>query len=188
MTRWVDLLGKDPAELELELAKAGTTPADLVRDARDEPALREKMKLLSSEEARLRLALEWFGDGSHPQPEKRTPLVLVAFGDGTGFSAGLTPDWGRLPRLESCGPPAGQQPRAKPRHRPLDPIAKEAVKDLMMELAKRKAWPGDREFTQAKIAARVGLNVNRVQQAEGLERLGWDLLRTHPDFLEVESE
>jgi hypothetical protein len=175
---------EDPARLEVELAKAGTTAGFLVRDARDEPALQEQTKLLTSDEAMLRVALEWFGDRGHPQPERRTPRVLTSFGHGTGVSAGLTPDWGRLPSLESAGPPTDQPPRPKkPRHRPPDPIAKETVTQLMVELEQRKATPVDPEFTQWKIAERVRLNVNRVQQAERLQDLGWDLLRTHPDFL-----
>ena len=49
-----------------------------MRDARDEPALQDRMRLLHSLDARLRLALEWFGDAAHPQPEKRTRPRLVA--------------------------------------------------------------------------------------------------------------
>jgi hypothetical protein len=182
--RWVDLQRNDPALLELELASAGTTPAYLVRDALDDPALREKMKLLSPE-ARVLLALEYYGDEGHPQPEKRTPLIVVAFGEGASASAGRTPDWGRLPPrpLESGEPTADQQPTPKkPRYAPPHRIEKDKVKQLMMELVKRKADRGDRDFTQARIAERLGLKVTRVQQAEGLQRVGWDLLRTHPDF------
>jgi hypothetical protein len=77
-------------------------------------------------------------------------------------------------------PASGKQ--KKPRHRPPDPIPEATVKRLMWELAQRKARPRDRELTQEKIASRVELHPTRVQQAEALERVGWDLLRSHPEF------
>jgi hypothetical protein len=76
--------------------------------------------------------------------------------------------------------PTQEQP--EPRHRPPDPIPEATVKDLKWELAQRKARPGDREFTQEKIAGRLELDRSRIQQAEALERVGWDLLRSHPEF------
>jgi hypothetical protein len=183
--RWVDLQRDDSVRLELELAKAGTTPAELVRDALDVPELRQRMKLLRSQEARLRLALEYFGDEGHPQPVERTrwPHILVP---GQPAHGQMTPDWGLLPRLENDGLPADPQPKPKPRHRPPDQIPESTVKQLKIELVKREAKRKGRrrvpELTQAKIAAIVGLDDTRVQQAEGLREIGWDLLRTHPDF------
>jgi hypothetical protein len=75
-----------------------------------------------------------------------------------------------------------------PRHRPPAQIAVETVKALKWQLAKRQEElaqqrpRGEREYTQEKIAERLGLDRNRVQRAEALQRLGWDLLRSHPDF------
>lgn len=76
--------------------------------------------------------------------------------------------------------PPAQPP--KPRHRPPDPIPEATVKQLKWELAQRKARRRGPEFTQEKIAGRLGLDRTRVQQAEALEQVGWDLLRSHPDF------
>jgi hypothetical protein len=72
--------------------------------------------------------------------------------------------------------------KPKPRHRPPAQIAKATVKSLMWELEQRKAKPKNPELTQEEIAGRLELKVTRVQQAEALERVGWPLLRTHPDF------
>jgi hypothetical protein len=97
-------------------------------------------------------------------------LVEAAVGPNSRYALSLEPD-----RVE--------QPNAKkPRHRPPAPIATATVKQLKWELAQREAKPADRELTQEKIAARLSLDDTRVQQAEGLQRVGWDLLRSHPDF------
>ena len=81
------------------------------------------------------------------------------------------------------GRPHDPQPKPKrQRQRPPAQIDEATVKELKWDLAQRKAKPKDPEFTQQKIAARLGLATTRVQQAEGLERIGWDLLRIHPDF------
>ncbi len=93
---WSGLSG---AEAEFELAKRGTTPEYLIRDAEDVPKLRERMSLLSSPEAKLRLALEWFGDQGHPQPEKRTRPITGQIGDLILYDD-LTPVWGWLPSLD----------------------------------------------------------------------------------------
>src|SRR5262249_32916759 len=61
-------------------------------------------------------------------------------------------------------------------------IPRATVQELMLELERRKANPRDPELTQLRIAERVGLNPARVQEAEALRGIGWDLLRTHPDF------
>ena len=83
--------------------------------------------------------------------------------------------------LEDGEPAPVEKP--KPRHRHPASIPTETVKQLKLELAQRKARPRDREFTQEKIAARLGLSDrSRVQQAEALQRLGWDLLRSDPEF------
>ena len=82
----------------------------------------------------------------------------------------------------------GPEPRARrPRHRPPDAIPIATVKRLMWDLAQRKAQRKarprvDPELTQEKIGERLELNRSRVQQAEALERVGWDLLRSHPEF------
>jgi hypothetical protein len=94
--RWSEL---PPARLEIELAKLGITAKDLVKDLDDVPELRETLKHLSSRDAKRLLALEWFGDQCHPQPEKRTRPYEATF-DGEPAYLDLTPDWGRLPRLE----------------------------------------------------------------------------------------
>jgi hypothetical protein len=74
--------------------------------------------------------------------------------------------------------------RRKPRHRTPEQLDIETVKKLKLELAKRKAGgPRDPEYTQGAIAQRLGWKTTRVQQAEGLQKAGWDLLRSHPDFL-----
>jgi hypothetical protein len=163
--------------VEIELANCGTRPEYLVRDAEDVPELRQRMKLLSSFEAKLRLALDWFGDQGHPQPEKRTRPATASFDDYVVYGD-PTPDWRRLPRLDETGQPKAR----KPRHRPPAPVPETKIKQLKWELAQRKRRPGDRELTQEKIAGRLGLGRMRIQQAEALERAGWDLLRSHPEF------
>jgi len=175
--------------VEIELAKCGTTPEYLVRDAEDVPELQQRMSLLRSPEAKLRVALEWFGDEGHPQPETRTRPFLYALWDVEAYGD-VTPSWGRLQRLEDGEPtdaqpePTAQQPKnKKPRHRRPDLLEKRKVKKLMWELAQRKARPPrDPEFTQEKIAQRLGWDRSRVQQAEGLQKRGWDLLRSDSEF------
>lgn len=95
--------------------------------------------------------------------------------------------------LDDDEPPAKQQPK-QPRQREPDQIAKTTVKNLMLELVRRKAeqrkaeldgrkmLPRGSELTQEKIALNLGLHPTRVQQAEGLQGVGWDLLRSDPDF------
>ena len=106
VVRWVDLLD-DPARLEVELAKAGATTAFLERDLVDVPELRAELKFLRTKAARLRRALEWFGDEGHPQPKSRTRPAVMAFGKGEIVYGGLTPDWGPLPRLDADERPEG---------------------------------------------------------------------------------
>jgi hypothetical protein len=178
---WSKLLQDDPVRLELELAKAGTTLNDLARDIRDVSEMKE-VTVRMSPEARRMLALEHFGDQGHSQPEHRTPWVLSR--TRSRVTTRITPDFGVLPRLEAAVPVAGeQQSKAKtPRHRPPAPIARASVQQLTLELAQRKARPHDRELTQENIAYRVKMDRSRIQQAEALERVGWDLLRSHPEF------
>jgi hypothetical protein len=96
--RWVDLLD-DPARLEVELAKVGTTPEALARDLLDVPELKDELKFLRTKRARLRRALEWFGDEGHPQPKERTRPLLLRTASGHAAYGSLTPDWSRLPPL-----------------------------------------------------------------------------------------
>jgi hypothetical protein len=88
--RWSELPAVDPDRLAIELAKLGIDDSDLAADIRDVPERKAIAENLTSESARLRLALEWFGDNGHPQPVERTEWL------GTG----RTPAWGRLPRLK----------------------------------------------------------------------------------------
>jgi hypothetical protein len=90
----------------------------------------------------------------------------------------IEPAAGAKPESMSRTGPAAK----KPRHRPPTPIAKATVKQLKWELAQRKARPRDPDFTQDAIAQKLELNSSRIQQAEGLQQAGWDLLRSHPDF------
>jgi hypothetical protein len=98
--RWSELLRSDPERLEIELAEAGTTLADLADDLRDVPEKKAIAEGLSIK-ARQRRALEWFGDQGNPQPEERTEW----------FGTGRTPDWGHLPRLEDDGPAPLVEPK-----------------------------------------------------------------------------
>jgi hypothetical protein len=82
-----------------------------------------------------------------------------------------------------------EQPRVgKPRHRRPDAIPEATVKALKLELTRRRACRGDRrlirgrKLTQEQIAERLELQRTRVQQAEALDRAGWDLLRSDPEF------
>src|SRR5262245_15632944 len=158
MPRWSELLSVDPLRLEIELAKAGTDPTSLVSDAHEVPELVPILEGLSKEAA-LQVALEYFGDEGNPQPTERTDDGWI----------GRTPDFGQLHRLEDDGQtPVERSRRKKPRHRPPTPIARETVKDLMLELAQRKTKPPrDHEYAQEQIAGRLKLKTSRVQQAEG---------------------
>jgi hypothetical protein len=170
-------LRHDPPRLAAELAKLGISRRVLKADVRDVPELRSTCNLLTGD-ALLVLALEWFGDEGHPQPAQRTVWQL-----------GRTPDWGRLPPLEDDELPPVEEPQKNPRYRPPEELERDKVKQLMFELAQREAELGGgarvlrgSEFTQEKIAARLGWDRTRVQQAESLQRLGWELLRSHPQF------
>lgn len=93
---WSKLLRDDPERLEIELAKVGTTLNDLVRDVRDVPELNE-ITAKMSREARELLALQYFGDQRHPQPQHRRDWVhAVSRGRAT---TRRTPDFGRLQQL-----------------------------------------------------------------------------------------
>jgi hypothetical protein len=94
--RWSDL---SPVELEVELAKAGVTAKELVRDAQDVPELKPIMKRLKSRDAKLRLAVEWFGDEGHPQPKERQRRVMFYGGPEAIVYYDPSPDWGQLPGL-----------------------------------------------------------------------------------------
>jgi hypothetical protein len=189
---WSDLLRDDPARLKVELAKAGVSSEDLVLAVHDVPELRETCRLLGRDfEALFRLALEWFGDKGQLEPEKRSrPDLLLWRDEGPRYGWPLR-HFGRLPRLEDeeRAPVEVEERQAgKARHRPPDPIPRETVKALKLELAKRQACRGNRKLvrerglTQEEIAERLALTRTRVEQAEALERIGWDLLRSHPEF------
>jgi hypothetical protein len=78
------------ARVDVELAKLGITAYELTLDARDVPELKPLFRQPMSQEQRLRIALEWFGNEGKPQPEERTAWAVT----------GRTRDWGRLPRLD----------------------------------------------------------------------------------------
>jgi hypothetical protein len=98
----------DRTQLEIELDEDGTTPFWIAWDVRDVRELQERYgeRLASmSREARLKLALDWFGDHGHPQPPlaERTPE----------HSLGYSPEFGWLHRLdddESTRTEAPQEP------------------------------------------------------------------------------
>jgi hypothetical protein len=106
---WSRLLDEDPARLDLELARAGTTRKDLIHDVQDVPELRETCRLLrGNKEALLRLALEEFGDRGRPQPEERLAYADHSFGGEPAFTY-RTADFGQLSRLDD-DKPAETQP------------------------------------------------------------------------------
>jgi hypothetical protein len=73
-------------------------------DAQDDPALKERLDLAESEDEKLRIALEWYGDEGHPQPAERTEWLEGIFTGITGLDTFTrTPDWGHLPELEDVG-------------------------------------------------------------------------------------
>lgn len=124
--RWSDLYDRR-TRLVVELDRAGTTPRFLVLDmqdaTRDNPALREEFRRCKSDDDRLRLALEWFGDLGNPQPTNRTtdwpkgPVVIAGDGPRRPLPTFRTPDWhdGRLLPLaddEHQKPKAKVAPRA----------------------------------------------------------------------------
>jgi len=166
--RWSEL-ADDLDRLDVELSAVGVTWRDLAADIHDVPEYRERCENLTEKQCLL-LALRYFGDEQNPQPRRETRSEWMY--------TGYTTDWGHLPPLDEAGKPKSR----KPRHRPPDPIPDDTVKRLKWELAQREAKPRDREFTQEKIADRLGLDRSRVQQAEALRRAGWDLLRSHPEF------
>ena len=83
--------------MELELAKLGITIDVLVKDLEDVPELQARVLHLSRA-AREHLALVWFGDEGHPQPEKRRLRSDVWF-DSYPANPHWTPEWGHLPPL-----------------------------------------------------------------------------------------
>ena len=96
MGPWSRLLRDDPVRLKIELAKAGTTLGDLARDIRDVPEMSELTeKMLRPEKQRL--ALEYFGDQGHPQPEDRRNWVSGTSPARTHWRK--TPEFRRLPQL-----------------------------------------------------------------------------------------
>jgi hypothetical protein len=103
---WSQLLRDDPQRLEIELARAGTTLGNLVRDIRDVPELRDKTARMSRKAKEL-LALEYFGDQGNPQPEDRTAWVRAS--SPTRVVRRRTPDFRRLPSLDDPAEPEAQR-------------------------------------------------------------------------------
>src|SRR5262245_34939874 len=95
-------------------------------DAEDVPELRPILERLMSDEARLRVALELFGDQGHPQPADRSERVEGIFSGGPSDRFSQTPDWGRLPRLEDV---EGSEPPDVPWPTSPAPVASEASGD-----------------------------------------------------------
>ena len=82
--RWSEL---SPEQLEIELAKLGIDVGILTADIRDVPEQKTTADNLTSESARLRLALEWFGDKGHPQPVALDRVGLDRPNTGLGSPA-----------------------------------------------------------------------------------------------------
>lgn len=181
MPSWSELAGPERrVELEIELAKIGTRPEDVVADALDIAELRPLIEDLSPE-ARLRVALEWFGDQGNPQPPRseRTNWHVT----------GYTTDWpgGRLPLLEDAtaavrpakrrGPPPAAELTGWPR----DPFEK------VVELRVTRGWGkhtiANHDGVKGRIADRQVGNIIRLIEAG---RLLWDKenrrIRTGPGF------
>jgi hypothetical protein len=174
--RWVDL---EPWDRRSRLARIDPRLKEdcLIAVGRTIPEVRPQIDAQRTKEDQLRVVLRYFGDEGHPNPDPQNPPARGPAINGH-IAAHDCPPWERLPPFDDA--PAAQQP--KPRHRHPDPIPDETIKQLKWELAQRKAKPRNREFTQEKIARRLGLDRTRVQQAEALQRVGWDLLRSHPEF------
>jgi hypothetical protein len=188
-------------KLEIWLAKNEwpTGVGGLVRAGYDDPELAPILERLTSEEAKRRLVVEWYCDQRHEIPMSGT-FGSVYDTRGMIFIGSKPPEedesealdvnddqapayWGRLPPVEDEEPAGAGPPKTRrPRHRPPDPIPEATVKQLKWELAQRRARPRDPELSQEKIARRRELDRSRIQQAEALERIGWDLLRSHPEF------
>jgi hypothetical protein len=149
--RWSEL---PPEPLAIELAKLGITPKVLALDIRDVPEHRDACKLLSPE-ARLALALEWFGDQAHPQPEERTRWQTF----------GYTPDWEQLPRLEDDEPADRLQ-----RRDPLPTLA--TTEAVRLRVVQDESWPRIEESLELSHR-----KVDYVRLALKHGDLGWDLDR-----------
>lgn len=142
LVRWSDLVRQDPARLEIDLARIGITVDDLLSDAEDVPELRPILARLTSKEARLRTALEWFGDQGHPQPQDRDYLWTFHFGGETVAIPGRTPDWpgGRLPPLEDDeahdlpGDPVEERPATERRHEPSGTLVVTSLAEKAVQL------------------------------------------------------
>jgi hypothetical protein len=173
--RWADLPREDPARLDLELAKAGASREDLVKDVQDVPELRDVCDRLAnirsqreSEEALLRLALDWFGDQQHEQPAERRLWADVWFDDGP-VSQYRTSDWGRLPRLDN------EPDEAEPTPETNDPPGLRRTPGPPAEFHEREAIAAaldtlhrTRSVTEAMEAS--GLNNKDVLRAEKIKR------------------
>ena len=130
------------ARVEVELAKLGTTTKSLILDARDVPELAPVLgRAGMSFEEKLRVALVWFGDDGHPQPEQRSNWETV----------GRTPNRGRLPRLDGDETPAA--PKGDP-GRPSVTVTKEILLEIFKQsLERARSTEKRKQPSYARIAA-----------------------------------
>jgi hypothetical protein len=149
--------------LEVELAKIGTTISEFVCDARDVPELQPWIEDLSPD-AKLQVALEWFGDQGNPQPTERQ--------DWHGY--GRTPDWlgGRLPRLRDGGAPAA--PRRTRRKKgtagaPEGKYERDEIKRVLLAWRSRTTAP--QHITKSSLA-RPGFSRTAVRRVIRLDEHG----------------
>ena len=103
---WSRLFRDDPVRLEVELKKAGTTLNNLALDTRDVPELSDMTGM--SANARRLLALQYFGDEGHPQPENRRERKRRKSTSSRDRRVVMfkTPAFGQLPRLPDDERPA----------------------------------------------------------------------------------
>jgi predicted Zn-dependent protease len=154
--------------------------ADFEDYARSHPVYGEEIRKLDAEETRmLFLPYDDAQQGSRRRDELaelRRNLVIAA----------VTKDE---------KPTSVHEPKRKPRHRPLIGLPVDAVRELEALLARRKRTgkpsqediAAEVERMAQKVVPKIRFDRNRVQQAEGLQAVGWPLLRSHPDF-SAESE
>jgi hypothetical protein len=179
---WVDA---EPWERRARLARVHPrlTEDCLLAAGRSVPALRPEIDAQRTKDDRLRVVFRYFGDEGNPNPDPDNPPPHGPAINGV-VAAHECPRWVRINGYE----PSSARSRGKPRHRHPDPIPVDTVKTLKLELERRRACSGnrklirERELQQDRIAQRLALERPRIQQAEKLQRVGWDLLRSHPEF------
>jgi hypothetical protein len=135
---WTELLREDPRRLEVELARAGTTRGDLARDICDVPGSKATPEM--PQDVRVLLAVEWFGDEGHPQPEHRRDWVRSHAPGRTKWFK--TREFGQLHRLldpsEDLTSP-GERSEAARELRDDKREPAEIPTDLVAEAVRRKA-------------------------------------------------